>query len=179
MLGGRRIPVPRRGVRPTSERVREALMSLLGPDLSELRVLDAFAGSGAFGFEMLSRGAASVLFVERNAACCRLLSETATVFNVEAQTRIRKGDAARILKTLEGPFDVIFLDPPYADEAVLGNALACAERLLSPDGTVVCEHARQTELPARVGTLERDKLRHYGATAVSLFRFRATNKELT
>ncbi len=162
---GRRIPVPRRGVRPTSERVREALMSLLGPDWGGRRVLDCFAGSGAFGFEALSRGADSVVFLEADAAACRGLAETAATFGVTEQVTIRRGDARRSIGRLKGGFDILFFDPPYADLDLLAAALTAARGLVNPGARLVAELPAKAEAPIVDGIAVVDR-REYGGTAI-------------
>ena len=126
---GRRLAVRAgRNTRPTGDRVREALFSSLHSRLGsfvELRVLDAFAGSGALGFEALSRGAALVTAVERDAASCRvieqnlhsLLDEDATTKAATSRYRLIKGDVFKVLPALaDASFDLVFLDPPYEME---------------------------------------------------------------
>ncbi len=113
-LRGRRLPVPDQvGLRPTSDRIRETVFNWLAPLMPGARCLDLFAGSGALGFEALSRGAAEVVMIEQSAAVVRQLETSAR--RLEApEVRILRDDA---LRWLDGPgrsFDVIFLDPPYA-----------------------------------------------------------------
>ena len=103
------------GLRPTSERIRETLFNWLAPMLPGARCLDLFAGTGALGLEALSRGAASVVFVERSATVADLLRENVTQLGSE-NAAVVQTDALRFLAT-DGPerFDIIFLDPPFAD----------------------------------------------------------------
>lgn len=139
-------------VRPTSEKVREALFDILGPSVSDRRVLDAFAGSGANGFEALSRGARSVVFVESDRVVVRVLRENACLLAVEDRTRIVVGSAvaSQELQGL-GLFELILADPPYASN--LGSAfarLAVQNRLLVPAGRLVLEgaaRAARVEVP--------------------------------
>jgi 16S rRNA (guanine966-N2)-methyltransferase len=116
-LGGRRLRVPRgSAVRPTSDRVREALFSTLGARVVDAVVLDLFAGSGALGIEALSRGARTVTFVERDRATARVLRDNLATLDLEADVRVT--DAARFVGELpaatpSGPFDLVLCDPPY------------------------------------------------------------------
>lgn len=114
---GRRIVVPDgEGLRPTPDRVRETVFNWLQPVLADARCLDLFAGSGALGFEALSRGAAISTFIERDPGVCRQLRTTAASLGAD-NAHIECGDAARWLATAQPkPFDVVFLDPPYASE---------------------------------------------------------------
>ena len=103
------------GLRPTSERIRETLFNWLAPRIEGARCLDLFAGSGALGFEALSRGAASVVFVERDELAANMLQEATRALDAEGATLVR-ADARRFLETCPAHyFDLVFLDPPFAD----------------------------------------------------------------
>src|SRR5262249_14722455 len=121
---GRRLVVPAgRDVRPTSDRVREALFSILGP-LDGAAVLDLFAGSGALALEALSRGAARAPPVERAPAALKAISANLQALDADADVRDRDVRAfVRDASTAAGPYDLIFLDPPYRDAAGLGPQL--------------------------------------------------------
>jgi len=124
-------------LRPTPDRVRETLFNWLGRNLPGAACLDLFAGSGALGFEALSRGAASVVMVETNAAALRALRENATKLGAENVTIVR-GDALEFARGARSRFDVVFLDPPYRlglQAAVLGLVAG----LLAEDGRVYVE----------------------------------------
>ena len=112
-FGGRRLTAPRDSrVRPTTDRVREAWMSILGPEIPGARVVDFFAGSGALGLELLSRGAASAEFVELNAASLDALRANIEALGLESETRVRRGDALRIAERLQaGAFDLAVRRP--------------------------------------------------------------------
>jgi 16S rRNA (guanine966-N2)-methyltransferase len=103
-----------RDVRPTSDRVREAWMSALGGRIGGARVVDLFAGSGALGLEALSRGAASVVFVERARRALQLLRANIELLGASSQCRVWEGEVFRFLEGLDEPFDVALADPPYA-----------------------------------------------------------------
>ncbi len=113
--GGRRLTVPRDArVRPTAERVREAWLAILAPDLSGATVLDLFAGSGALGLEALSRGAAHATFVEMHRASLDALAANITALAAAERTTVRRGDAMRFLETIaSGTYDVVLADPPF------------------------------------------------------------------
>lgn len=133
------LPVPPGdGLRPTPDRVRETLFNWLGQDLDGLRCLDAFAGSGALGFEAASRGAARVLMVEYAAPAVRQLRANQAKLAAD-QVEIVQADARRLITTLApGAFDVVFLDPPFAS-GWLTDLLAPAARLLAPNGVIYAE----------------------------------------
>ncbi len=144
IIGGdwKRTPLPvldLDGLRPTPDRVRETLFNWLGQDLNGQNCLDMFAGSGALGFEAASRGAARVLMVERSgkaAAQIRANQAKLGARNIE----IAEADALRLVASLaHGSFDVIFLDPPFGDQALLLRALELAAPLVAQDGAIYVE----------------------------------------
>ena len=141
---GRRLPVcPVEGLRPTPDRLRETLFNWLGQDLAGLRCLDAFAGSGALGFEAASRGAVDVVLVERDARAARVLQEDCERLGAGDCVRVVRGDAIHFLRQSGGRerFDVIFLDPPF-DSGLLPAAIESAKRCLAPDGLLYVEADR-------------------------------------
>jgi 16S rRNA (guanine966-N2)-methyltransferase len=144
IIGGdwKRTPLPvldLDGLRPTPDRVRETLFNWLGQDLSGQRCLDLFAGSGALGFEAASRGAARVLMVEKSAkAAAQIRANQAKLGarNIE----IAEADALRLAAGLApGSFDVIFLDPPFGDAALLLRAIDAVAPLAAPDAAIYVE----------------------------------------
>ena len=144
IIGGkyrsRQLRVPSRpGLRPTPDRVRETLFNWLGQDLSGLACLDLFAGSGALGFEALSRGAASVVMVEKDAAALRALRENAQKLQAANLTVVR-GDALEFARETRSRFDVVFVDPPYR-LGLQAAVLARVRGLLAPDARVYVESA--------------------------------------
>lgn len=157
---GRRIKTPDTGkVRPTADRVREAWFSILQHWIPEARVLDLFAGSGALGFESLSRGAASVDFVEVHRASLAVLKANAVSLKVEDRVTIHRVDGLRFPERLHaGAYDVAFADPPYAsDQAAL---LAATFRLTPFAKVFAIEHAADKQMTG-------DDTRRYGDTAVT------------
>lgn len=142
-LGSRRLPnVPKRGVRPTPARVKESLFAILSTRSEDAVVLDLFAGSGALGFEALSRGATFVTFVESNPGVADLLREAAGNLNVADQVEIVTMRAERAVTRLERKYDLVFADPPYEmgfPAQPLGTLVT--RGLLSEDAVVVFEHS--------------------------------------
>jgi 16S rRNA (guanine966-N2)-methyltransferase len=149
--GGRRLVAPKGDLtRPTADRVREAVFSALGP-LDEARALDLYAGSGALGLEALSRGAAHVLFVERDRrALDALRRNLATLQVAETDVEVRPGDARGALRTARARgehYDLVFLDPPYRLAPALGSELTEGlAGLLAPGARVVAEMDRRSPL---------------------------------
>jgi 16S rRNA (guanine966-N2)-methyltransferase len=140
-LRGRRFAVPDTdGVRPTPDRAREALFSILGEIVRGATVLDAYAGSGALGFESLSRGAARVNFVDASPAVLTTLRASAERLGLEDRCRFHRGRALDLVRNrvLTGPFDLIFVDPPYG-AGERGPFLRAAPVLVGSGGLVVVE----------------------------------------
>ena len=149
-LGSRVLLPPPSGVRPTSDRVRESIFSRLG-DIRDDRVLDLFAGTGALGIEAISRGANSVVFVERARAAERVLVKNIANLELESVSQVIRSEVKAALKQMTArgqQFDLIFMDPPY-DSQEFGNALALIGRggLLERHGTLVVESAKRHPLP--------------------------------
>jgi 16S rRNA (guanine(966)-N(2))-methyltransferase RsmD len=130
-------------LRPTPDRVRETLFNWLGQNLSGMACLDLFAGSGALGFEALSRGAASAVMVEKDPAALRALRENADKLGAESLTVVR-GDALEFSRATRLRFDVVFVDPPYR-LGLQAAALALVRALLAPHGRVYVESASAFE----------------------------------
>ena len=150
--GGRRIEAPRGDTtRPTTDRVRESLMSALASRLGSfegLRVLDAFAGSGALGLEALSRGSAHAVFCERDAKTCAVLASNLSFVPADTYQVVR-GDVLKRPPVQAGPYDLVFLDPPYAIEPARVRALLdeLAEAgALAADAVIAYEHAASADL---------------------------------
>jgi 16S rRNA (guanine966-N2)-methyltransferase len=158
--------------RPTTDRVREAIFSILysiGADLS--RVLDLYAGTGALAIEALSRGAGSADLVERAPAACAIIRKNLARARLAERARVHCLEARRALERLKGPYTLVFLDPPYADPATdaLLETLGTSG-LLADGGTIVLEHAQARTPPATVGPLALQSDRRYGDTGVAFYR---------
>lgn len=176
VLRSRALIAPRgQETRPTSDRVREALFSMLTSDgvfADELgpRVLDLYAGSGALGLEAVSRGARSAVLVESARPALVAIRENVLALGAEREVRVVAARVERALESVEGPFDLVLLDPPYADvrARAFGETLAKAAALLAPAGVLVLEHASADEPPAPP-ELTLDRRRRHGDTTLSLF----------
>lgn len=186
---GRRIRAPKgAAIRPTADRVREALFNILPRDLSGQRVLDLFAGSGALSLEALSRGAASVLLVDESARAAALIRGNLETLGVTDRARVWSKPVGTALSRLadEGAaYDAIFLDPPY-DHGWVERALVMISEggLLHAGGVAVAEHSARERVEERYGRLLRRDQRRYGDTRLSFFgldngvqvHFKATNQ---
>ena len=166
-----------REIRVTEAKVRQAFFNIIGSMIEGARVLDGFAGSGAMGFEALSRGAAFVTFIEEETEAVLSIRENlerlADDLSREAW-RVVHLDIERGLRQVakgERPFDLIFFDPPYRTDdgkKALNTVVECA--MLAPAGGVVLEHDRRTVLPASIGFLRQDTQHRYGDTVLSFYR---------
>lgn len=155
------------GLRPTSDRLRETLFNVLGSRVDGARAIDGFAGTGAVGIEALSRGAAEVTFVERDSRAARLIQENLDDLGIRDRYAIIRAAFADAAARISGPFDVIVLDPPYADAPEA--ALAAAAPLVGADGVVVLEHARTSAVPETLPGLRRTRTIAAGDSGLSLY----------
>jgi len=160
-------------LRPTSDRVRESIFNLLmggayGDPISGARVLDLFAGTGALGLEALSRGAAHACFVDNGAKAHSLIRKNIALCRAGASTRTIRREAARLADCPGGPFDLIFLDPPYG-QGLGEKALASARSggWLAAGALVVCEDGQPIVTPQGFELLDQ---RRYGDTHVGLLQ---------
>lgn len=167
---------PGKDTRPTSDRVREALFSILASEVSEARVCDLFAGSGALGIEALSRGAAYASFVERAPRAVAAIRDTLARTGLAPRAAVHRVDAARFCRAPSaGPFDLILLDPPYEEPLDRVYALLDDFRTagaLATEAAVVIERDRRDPGLDREppGWLARETQRTYGDTAVVILR---------
>lgn len=158
--------------RPTTDRVREAIFSILfSMDADFSRVLDLYAGTGALAIEALSRGAETADLVERASQACAVIRRNLERAKLNERARLHCQDVRRSLEQLTGPYSLTFLDPPYADphtESVL--AALGASALIGEGGTIVLEHAHARTPPAAIGPLALASDRRYGDTGVAFYR---------
>lgn len=158
------------GIRPTSDRLRETLFNVLAADVPGARVLDVYAGTGAVGLEASSRGAASVTFVEQDRRAVALIRQNLARCAGAEGCAIVARDAAEALRSGRfGPFDIVFLDPPYATPA-REAALELAATHVADDGVLVFEHASRQRPPARAGRLALTRTLRQGDSALAFYR---------
>ena len=157
--------------RPTTDRVKEALFSIIHFELPGAEVLDLFGGTGQLGIEALSRGARSAVFVDAGEPACRLIKENLKRTKLEAQGRVVRSDYLDYLRRCREKFDIILLDPPYA-EVFLENALKCITEIdiLHQGGIIVAERPLGKELPWEFTGFERSKDYKYGNTLLTIYR---------
>lgn len=173
---GRRLRAqPGRAVRPTADRVKEALFSIVTSrfEIADARLLDLFAGTGALGIEGLSRGARQAVFVERDRSACGVLAANLAACGFAARAEVLCLPAQRAVAELaarDGRFGGVFMDPPYGRglvEPVLQGLAAAA--LVAPGGWVVVEHHVEDALAEAYGALRLTAIRRYGKTALTVF----------
>ena len=157
--------------RPTADRVKEALFSIIQFDVPAARVLDLFGGTGQLGIEALSRGAKSAVFVDQREESCRLIRENLKRTRLEQDARVVRSDYLDYLKRCREQFDIIFLDPPYA-EVFLENALKCIAEIdiLQSGGIIVAERPLGKDLPFEFEGFSRSKDYKYGKTLLTVYR---------
>ena len=173
-----RLEAPGPATRPLGDRVKQTLFAILEPDLGGARVLDLFAGSGAAGIEALSRGAATATFVERDrGAAAVIATNVARTHLAGARVRIVRAEALGWLAGPDpaglGPFDIVIVDPPYAETGLLAAALEALDALgpnLAAGARVVAKHFWRDPPPARVGLLASERERRFGETMLTFYR---------
>lgn len=156
-------------VRPTSDKVKEAMFSIVHFELDSATVLDAFAGSGQLGIEALSRGAAKAYFIDENKAAFETVKENLKLTKLFDDAVVLNADAFTYMRNTQEKFDIVFLDPPYRKELV-ANALPVAARCCKPGALVVCETDAREELPKTAGTLTKFREYKYSKTKLTTYR---------
>lgn len=161
---------PDYSVRPTTDKVKEALFSILTNKIWGSRVLDLFAGTGNLGIEALSRGAAECVFSDSSRESIRLIRENIAHCRAEDGARVAAGDFKKVLLNQTEPFDIIILDPPY-DKGLLDDCfkIISEQELLAEDGVIVAEHRKEEVLPDEFHGFEKTKERRYGTVILSIY----------
>jgi 16S rRNA (guanine966-N2)-methyltransferase len=168
--GGITLSAPRdRTTRPISDRVKETLFAILAPRLAGARVLDLYAGSGSIGIEALSRGAAECTFVERGREAVAVLRANLERTRLKGQARVVAGDAIAFIEADDcASWDLAFLDPPYAQDAILAPLRLLAGHL-APNGMVIVKHFWRTTVP-ETGGLHVTRVRRFGETSLTFLQ---------
>lgn len=177
---GRRLAAPKgNAVRPTADRVKESVFSILREQVVDANFLDLCAGTGSIGIEALSRGAKHVTFVEREPRCIRIIERNLAACQLtrqHQQVQLLRCNIARDISQrlrLHAPFDIIYFDPPYYAGLYRDClALLADANLLCAEGVMLVEHSKQTCLPLTVGELTQYRQARYGDTRVSFYRRR-------
>jgi len=159
--GSRRIECPAKGVRPTTDRVKQAIFSTLPFDLAGTRVLDLFAGCGNLGIEALSRGSEVVTFVDSSRVCVDAIQKNLLTLKANEQAKVVKSDVCSFVEKCGDKFDVIFMDPPY-NKGLASQLVPRVYRLLKTGGVLVIEHSPDEPIPSHPW-----KFRTYGDTMIT------------
>ncbi|MGH7769863.1 MAG: 16S rRNA (guanine(966)-N(2))-methyltransferase RsmD [Candidatus Binatia bacterium] len=171
---GRRLKTPKgRELRPTADRVKEALFNILPHDLSGRKVLDLFAGTGGLSIEALSRGAKEAVMVDVSKEATRVIEDNLRTLDLAGKSRVLTAPVFKTVRTLargKERFDLILIDPPY-DKGLAGETLKAIDKeaLLAESGTAVAEHSVREMVEERYGTLVLADRRRYGDTQLSFF----------
>ncbi|MBW4080865.1 16S rRNA (guanine(966)-N(2))-methyltransferase RsmD [Paenibacillus sp. S150] len=173
--------VPGSGTRPTTDKVKEAMFSIIGPYFEGGAVLDLFAGTGGLGIEALSRGMDQAVFVDMEQKSIDTVRANLKAAKVEEQAEVYRNDAGRALSALEKrgrSFDLVFLDPPYRLKHGHELMLAMVQKgLLRQDAVIVLEHESGYEYPEVIPGFHRTRQAVYGETTVCIYKYEASSRE--
>jgi len=169
---GRRLHAPRgASIRPTIDRVKEAVFSIIAPRVVDAVVLDLFAGTGALGLEALSRGAERCVFVDQSAGAVRLIRENIELCGMGEKSVVIQDPVPSAIRRISARgelFDLIFMDPPYG-KGLVEKTLEILEGVATPDVMIVAEHFVKDETPAVLERWSKQTERRYGDTLISIY----------
>ncbi|MCM1364919.1 MAG: 16S rRNA (guanine(966)-N(2))-methyltransferase RsmD [Faecalibacterium sp.] len=167
--GRRLITLEGDDVRPTTDKVKEALFSIIQFELEGRHVLDLFAGSGQLGIEALSRGAKSAVFVDKSKKSIEIVKSNLKTTGLEKSAVVVNSDSIAFLKTRREKFDIAFLDPPYS-KGILQQALEFVPNVMSESGVIICESPKEEVLPESIGEFMLTKRYSYGKMSLTTYR---------
>ncbi len=160
--------------RPTSDKVKESIFNMIGPYFDGGMVLDLFSGSGSLAIEAVSRGMDYAICVDRHYQAIKVIQENIAITKEPNKFAAIKGDANKLLHRFaaeQNVFDLVFLDPPYADQAIVDQLTQMLKLgLLTKDARIVCETDKKIVLPETIGTLQQTRHQVYGLSAVTIYR---------
>ena len=156
-------------VRPTTDKVKEAIFSAVQFELEGRHFLDLFAGSGQMGIEALSRGASTATFIDRSKLATRVIERNLSVTNLKQFANVRTMDSVDFIKSTTEEFDIIFVDPPYNKGIIQEVMPLCAQRM-KKTGVIICESALNDEILQKYYNFTLDRERTYGKIKVSIYR---------
>ncbi len=171
---GRRLKSPANyDIRPTSDKVKEAIFSMIVPMITDSSVaMDVFAGSGSMGLEALSRGVRRVYFSDQNKDSLKLVKENVQICKASDRSILLHGDFRENIRKIREKVDIFFIDPPYANGYVLPAVDAILDAdILSEDGLIICEHDKRDEMPEEYRGLITVRSRKYGHTGVTIYAY--------
>ncbi|MGB9600860.1 MAG: 16S rRNA (guanine(966)-N(2))-methyltransferase RsmD [Myxococcota bacterium] len=164
------------GLRPTSDRVREAYFNIIGQYFVDVSVLDLYCGTGAIGLEFLSRGAGRAVFVDISKESISLARENARIMNLLSRSVFFTISASEYISNLvKETFDFIFIDPPYRENISNSVIAKINENILRENGILTIEHSKRIEYPDTIGKLYLNKKRRFGDTVLSFYSFNPLN----
>ncbi|MGG1214828.1 16S rRNA (guanine(966)-N(2))-methyltransferase RsmD [Micromonospora provocatoris] len=179
VVAGERKGMPLKAVagsttRPTTDKVKESIFNIIGPFFDGGTALDLFAGSGGLGIESLSRGAEHAIFIEKDAKAYQVLQENIKKCRYENCSELFRIDAKRAVKALlkrDILFNLVFLDPPYHHKEYYDLVQVLVDHdKVQPNGIILCEHAKEVELPTSFGAFLLQRQETYGGTIISVYR---------
>lgn len=156
-------------VRPTTDRVKEAIFSIIQFDLADARVLDLFAGSGQLGIEALSRGAESAVFVDRDSQAVEIIKDNLKTTGLFQKATVLNADSVSYIKNSRNKFDIILLDPPY-NKGLINEVLESAVCCCDENATIVCETDFNEVLPDNAGDFEKFREYKYSKTKITTYK---------
>ncbi len=163
-------------VRPTTDRVKEALFNIIQFQIEGRRILDLFAGSGQLGIEALSRGAEEAVFVDVSKDSIAVVTKNVTDCGFLKQSKIVQSDYVSYLSRRDGNFDIAFLDPPYRT-GLLQKALPMTAQRMNDGGTIICEHPMDEEVPQTAGNFEKRRSYRYGKIYLTVYSRKDVTEE--
>ncbi len=168
---GRRLKVPSGSrVRPTSDKVKQALFNILGDRVTGAAFLDLYAGAGGIGIEALSRGAGRVVFVDSSQSSLAVIKQNIERTGLGERAQVVPAEAKAFLRKTSGSFDIIFLDPPYAEDLRPLLDLIAGSGMMKPGGVVIAEHFKKQPSPERAGSLTLYREARYGDTVLAFYK---------
>ncbi len=174
---GRRLKAPEGvDVRPTTDKVKEAIFSIVQFDIEGSAVLDLFSGSGQMGVEALSRGAKSCIFVDSSRSSIEVTKENIAAAGFKNEATVMNSDSIGYLRMCRNTFDLAFLDPPYG-KGLIDEAVTLLSGHMSDRGIIVCEHELGLELPEEFGKMRKYRTYKYGKIGVTVFKTDTVEEE--
>ncbi|MFL2099391.1 16S rRNA (guanine(966)-N(2))-methyltransferase RsmD [Desemzia sp. FAM 23991] len=180
--GGRRLKaVPGNSTRPTTDKIKESLFNMIGPYFDGGQCLDLFAGSGGLSIEAVSRGMDGAVLIDKAPMAIKTIQENIAVTKEEEKFTVIRSDATRALTTLKSKkmrFDLVFLDPPYAEQQIPAQIAQMLKReLLSSNALIVCEVDKNVALPEEIHQAKLYKKAQYGITTIGIYELMIETEE--
>ncbi|MBQ2971642.1 MAG: 16S rRNA (guanine(966)-N(2))-methyltransferase RsmD [Ruminococcus sp.] len=156
-------------VRPTTDKVKEAIFSSIQFELEGRHFLDLFSGCGQMGIEALSRGCSTATFIDRSKAAIKVIERNLSVTNLKQFARVYNADSLSFAKTMGEEYDIVFLDPPY-NKGILQEIMPIVAQRMKKTGVIICESALNDEILQKYYKFTLDRQRTYGKIKVSIYR---------